>query len=89
MYMSQLPKDVVPKRGSKGATRRNQQYLLQLCDSNTTIPSGLNEKETGRWKKFYERLMFSASGVGKVVVHSVDGKKKVTDFVNEPKIAKD
>lgn len=84
--MSQLPKDVIPKRGSKGVTYRNQQYLLQLCDSNKTIPSGLNEKETGRWKKFYERLMFSASGVGKVVAHSVDGKRKVKVKHLQPKV---
>ena len=77
MYMSQVPKEVVPKRGSKGATHRNQQYLLQLCDSNKTMPTGLTEKETGRWRKFYEKLMFSASGVGKVIVHSSDGKRKV------------
>ena len=77
MFMSHLPKEVVPKIGSKGATYRNQQYLLQLCDSNKTMVTGLNEKETGRWQRFYEKLMFSASGVGKVVVHSMDGKRKV------------
>ena len=77
MYMSHLPKEMVPKRGSKGATYRNQQYLLQLCDSNKTVVTSLSEKETGRWKRFYEKLMFSASGIGKVVVHLLDGKRKV------------
>ena len=76
MYMSHLPEEVVPKRGSKGANYRNQQYLLQLCDSNKTMETGLNEKEAKRWKKFYEKLMSSASGVGKVAVHS-DEKRKV------------
>lgn len=76
VYMSHLPGELVPKRGSKGATHRNQQYMLQLCDSNKTMESGLSEKEAGRWKKFYEKLMFSASGVGKVMVHS-DEKRKV------------
>lgn len=77
MYMSHLPKELVPKRGTKGATYRNQQYLLQLCDSNKTMATNFNEKEMGRWKKFYEKLMFGASGVGKVVVHSLEGKRKV------------
>lgn len=77
IYMSHLPKELVPKRDSKGATYRHQQYLLQLCDSNKTMVTGLSEKESGRWKKFYEKIMFSACGVGKVVLHSSDGTKKV------------
>ena len=77
MYMSHLPKEMVPKRGSKGATHRNQQYLLQLCDSNKAMPANLNEKEARRWKKFYEKLMLPASGVGQVVVHTSNEKKKV------------
>ena len=75
--MSHLPKELIPKKGSKGATYRNQQYLLQLCDSNKTMMTGLDEKETRRWKKFYEGLMTKASGVGKVVVYSSGGKRKV------------
>lgn len=75
--MSHLPARLIPKRGSKGATYRDQQYLLQLCDSNKTMVTGLTEKEAGRWKKFYEKMMFSASGVGKVIVHLSAEKRKV------------
>lgn len=39
--------------------------------------TGLSEKEVGRWKRFYEKIMSSTSGVGKVVEHSSAVKKKV------------
>jgi len=78
--MSHLPEELIPKRDGQGATYRNQQYLLQLCDSNKTIVTGLSEKEAGRWKRFYEKIMPSASGVGKVVVHSSADRKKVIEI---------
>ena len=77
LYMSHLPTECVPKRGSHGATYRHQQYLVQLCDSNKTMVTGLNEKETGRYKKFYEKMMKSASGVGEVVLLTANKKKVI------------
>ena len=77
LYMSHLPSEFVPKRGSRGATHRHQQYLIQLCDSDKTMVTGLNEKETGRWKKLYEKLMKSVSGVGEVVVLTTDKRKVI------------
>jgi len=75
LYMSHLPSECVPKRGSRGAMYRHQQYVIQLCDSDKTMMTGLNEKEASRWKKFYEKMMKSASGVGEVTVLTTNKKK--------------
>jgi len=41
------------------------------------MATGLNEKETSRWKKFYEKMMKSLSGVGEVMVLTTDKKKVI------------